>query len=46
MIQGASVRASLRRIRERSFTEADVRTVLIEMREGAGPLVRVVGDPS
>lgn len=44
MIQSVSVRASLRRIRERSFTEADVRTVLIEMREGAGPLVREVGD--
>lgn len=44
MIQNASVRASLKRIKERSFTEADVRTVLIEMREHAGPLIREVGD--
>lgn len=44
MILSASVRASLKRIRERSFTEADVRTVVMEMRERAGPLIREVGD--
>lgn len=44
ILVSGSVKASLGRVRDRKFTEADVRTIIIEMRELSGPLIREVGD--
>ena len=44
MVMSASVRASIKRIQERSFTEADVSTLIIEMRNKSGPLIHEAGN--